>query len=108
MGRSKGESSAAFNEFGAIPEEFGTILTVEQVFTDASGKWRSKSALGHHYYSLFMCAKRGTTIYLPYAKRKQLTKQFVPLVYLNHHHDAKLCLGPYRRSRHQCRDDLTR
>ena len=59
-------------------DELSGLLPWEQVFTDASGKWRHKSALGNHYYSLFMCAKRGTTVYIAYPKRSSF-----PLAYLN-------------------------
>ena len=40
-------------------------------------KWRTKSAFGNHYYALFVCASRGTRIFIPYRKRVQF-----PLIYL--------------------------
>ena len=56
------------------------LLPWEHTYVDSSGKWRTASALGNHYYAIFVCALRGSRIFLPYRKRSQFQLIYLKFV----------------------------
>jgi len=58
------------------PSHLQNLVQWEECYTDSSGKFKVRSKQGHHYFTVFVCAKTGDKIVIPHAKRKHF-----PLVY---------------------------